>query len=84
MSKATVSLLLVCLMSLLTSCDFTTDKNETRQAVSSGNEANALNAGLAKGWNTWDTNSVLSHVLLPQGLAINLQLEDGQSGEISI
>lgn len=27
---------------------------------------------LATGWNTWNTQSVLSHVLLPQGLAINL------------
>jgi len=36
---------------------------------------------LAKGWNTWDTNSVLSHVLLPEGLAINLQLQDGESGD---
>jgi len=41
-----------------------------------------LNDGLAKGWNTWDTNSVLSHVLLPEGLAINLQLLDGGSGDI--
>jgi hypothetical protein len=27
---------------------------------------------LARGWNTWNTRSVLSHVLLPEGLAINL------------
>jgi len=37
---------------------------------------------LANGWNTWNTNSVLSHVLLPEGLAINLQLLDGDSGDI--
>jgi len=37
---------------------------------------------LAKGWNTWNTHSVLSHVLLPEGLAINLQLQDGESGDI--
>jgi len=82
MSKAIASLVLVCLMSLLMSCDFTTDKTETRQAVSSGNEADALVTDLAKGWNTWDTNSVLSHILLPQGLAIKLQLQDGQSGDV--
>ena len=27
---------------------------------------------LASGWNTWNTRSVLSHVLLPEGFAINL------------
>ena len=28
------------------------------------------------GWNTWDTSSVLSHVLLPYGFAIRLCLKD--------
>ena len=27
---------------------------------------------LARGWNTWNTRSVLSHVLLPEGFAVNL------------
>jgi glycogen debranching enzyme len=27
---------------------------------------------LADGWNTWNTRSVLSHVLLPEGFAVNL------------
>ena len=27
---------------------------------------------LLKGWNTWNTKSILSHVLLPEALAINL------------
>ena len=31
---------------------------------------------LAAGWNTWNTRSVLSHVLLPEGFAINLGLKD--------
>lgn len=30
---------------------------------------------LAQGWNTWDVNSVTTHVLLPQGLAIHLSLK---------
>lgn len=34
----------------------------------------ALQAGLAHGWNTWDTHSVTTHVLLPDGLAIRLVL----------
>lgn len=32
----------------------------------------ALQARLGRGWNTWDTNSVTSEVLLPEGLAIRL------------
>ena len=31
---------------------------------------------LANGWNTWDTRSVLTHVLLPCGAAIDLNLLD--------
>lgn len=27
---------------------------------------------LAQGWNTWDNNSVLTHVLLPEGLAVSI------------
>jgi hypothetical protein len=36
---------------------------------------------LAKGWNTWDTRSVLTHVLLPEGFSINLRLVSHRSGE---
>jgi len=43
-----------------------------------GKEFEELKDRLSKGWNTWDTRSVLSHVLLPQSLAINLQLIDHQ------
>ena len=31
---------------------------------------------LAAGWNTWNTHSVLSHVLLPEGLAVNLNFKE--------
>lgn len=31
---------------------------------------------LARGWNTWNTRSVLSHVLLPEGFALNLGLRE--------
>src|SRR5690348_17293884 len=31
-----------------------------------------LQQRLAQGWNTWDTNSMTTHVLLPEGLAIHL------------
>ncbi|MDR0540660.1 MAG: hypothetical protein LBH19_00445 [Dysgonamonadaceae bacterium] len=36
----------------------------------------AMQRGIAKGWNTWDTRSVLTHVLLPAGAAIDLNLSD--------
>ncbi|MDF1513068.1 MAG: hypothetical protein P1S60_04595, partial [Anaerolineae bacterium] len=35
-----------------------------------------LQRRLARGWNTWNTRSVLSHVLLPEGLALNLGIKD--------
>ncbi|WP_298486202.1 trehalase family glycosidase [uncultured Maribacter sp.] len=47
-----------------------------------GNEMIDLTNKLAKGWNTWNTRSVLSHVLLPESFAIDLQLKDNKSGDI--
>jgi glycogen debranching enzyme len=32
----------------------------------------SIQTNLAHGWNTWNTRSVLQHVLLPEGMAINL------------
>ncbi|KPL09487.1 MAG: hypothetical protein AMS26_22785 [Bacteroides sp. SM23_62] len=46
-----------------------------------GNEAAELQAELTKGWSTWYTGSVLSHVSLPEGFGLNLMLMDGQSGD---
>jgi hypothetical protein len=37
---------------------------------------NQMQRNLAAGWNTWDTRSVLTHVLLPHGAAIDLNLKD--------
>ncbi len=39
-------------------------------------EYDALKKQLACGWNTWNTHSVLSHVLLPQGFAVNLGIKE--------
>ena len=36
------------------------------------NEYEQLQSRLARGWNTWNTHSVLSHVHLPDGFALNL------------
>jgi putative isomerase len=32
----------------------------------------AVKRRLAQGWNTWDTNSMTTHVLLPEGLAVHV------------
>jgi Mannosylglycerate hydrolase MGH1-like glycoside hydrolase domain len=37
---------------------------------------------LATGWNTWNTFSVMSQVLLPEGLAVNLELRDPATGQV--
>jgi len=78
----TTAFLAFALATLTLSCDISNEEVATGHDGLSGNQAQALGAELARGWNTWDTNSVLSHVLLPHGLAIDLKLEDGQTGEI--
>ncbi len=35
----------------------------------------ALQQRLAQGWNTWDTNSVMTQVLLPEGLAVQIGIK---------
>ena len=35
-------------------------------------EYQAVQRRLAQGWNTWDTNSMTTHVLLPEGLAVHV------------
>jgi hypothetical protein len=35
---------------------------------------------MPRGWNTWNTRSVLSHVLLPEGLALNLGIKEYSYG----
>jgi hypothetical protein len=81
MRTATSICLILGLTAFLSSCDVNNEKDLTKQVEYSGIELEALGTELAKGWSTWDTRSVLSHVLLPDGLAINLQLQDGQSGD---
>lgn len=40
-----------------------------------------LNRRLAAGWNTWNTRSVLSHVLLPEGIAVNVGFKHYAGGD---
>ncbi len=39
---------------------------------------------MAQGWNTWNTRSVLSHVLLPEGLALSLGVKNYQTGRVTL
>lgn len=41
-----------------------------------------LKSELNRGWNTWNTKSVLSHVLLPEAISIDFYLRDNSSGKI--
>jgi putative isomerase len=41
-----------------------------------------LKKELLRGWNTWNTYSFLSYVYLPDGLSVNLYLQDKKSNEI--
>jgi len=76
MNKTIINYLVCCLIPLLFSC--TQQKTYTDHTE---NEFAELNAGLTRGWNTWNTRSVLSHVLLPDCFAINLQLVNHHSGD---
>lgn len=42
-------------------------------------EYEAVQQRLAQGWNTWDANSVTTHVLLPYGLAIHIGMKHNTS-----
>ena len=52
------------------------------EADYSGIEYIQLKSELARGWNTWNTRSVLSHVLLPEGIAVDFMLKDKNTGEL--
>ena len=41
-----------------------------------------LKSELIRGWNTWDTKSVLTHVLMPEAIAVDFSLKDNHSGEL--
>ena len=40
-----------------------------------------LNRRILNGWNTWDNRSILTHVLLPDGLALTVQVHDTLKGD---
>lgn len=45
------------------------------QAAPRSAEYTAVQQRLAQGWNTWDTHSVTTHVLLPAGLAVHVGMK---------
>ncbi|HEX3008393.1 MAG TPA: trehalase family glycosidase [Bacteroidales bacterium] len=50
------------------------------QPVSLSNTYKDLQLSLAKGWNTWNTESMLSHVLMPEAIAVNVCLNNTANG----
>src|ERR1051325_7213731 len=60
------------LVLLLSSIYALTFASPRRVPVKSLSRYEAVQRQLAAGWNTWNTNSMLSHVLLPEGFALNL------------
>jgi len=78
MKKTKPLFLIISLVAFFVSCN---GKNPSGQNGQAGSEWAAMKARLSKGWNTWNTRSVLSHVLLPEGFSINLQLVSHQSGD---
>ncbi len=49
--------------------------SEYHDSVGDVPEYRAIQAGLARGWNTWDSRDVLRYVLLPEGLAVDLAIK---------
>src|SRR4030042_4870918 len=78
MKKAKSLFLIISLVPFFISCN---GKHPTGQNDQAGSELAAMNARLSKGWNTWNTRSVLSHVLLPEGFSINLQMVSHRTGD---
>ena len=74
-----ISFLLFILFFIL--CDLVNAQNQSSQKVTSTKEAKAMSKKLIQGWNTWNTRSVLSQVLLPESFSINLAIKD-RSGNI--
>ena len=44
-------------------------------------DSEQLKRHLLHGWNNWDNRSILTHVLLPDGLALTVQIHDSLAGD---
>jgi len=69
-----ISFLLFILFFIL--CDLVNAQNQSSQKETSTKEAKTMSKKLIQGWNTWNTRSVLSQVLLPESFSINLAIKD--------
>jgi len=83
MNKRIIVLIVLIVLSFSCTTIFAQVNNRTtNQSKTPGEYYNEMQRKLASGWNTWNTRSVLSQVLLPQNFAINFQLQDAKSGTI--
>lgn len=55
---------------------------QTRNLEYTGVEYLQLKSELCREWNTWNTKSILSYVLLPEAISVDFYLKDNPSGEI--
>ena len=78
MNKKNFTFLFILIMHLFIFCDVIVAQNQSTQKGYDRKETMAMNKKLIHGWNTWNTHSVLSHVLLPECFSINLALKDQQ------
>jgi len=47
-----------------------------------GNKYIEMKNKLKKGWNTWDTNSLLTYVLLPEGFTLKMKVRNSETGDV--
>lgn len=73
----------ICPVLLLIVCFGACRKNVEIDTVSALQQYNRMQRSIAKGWNTWDTRSVLRHVLLPYGLSIDIHLESADGKRVT-
>lgn len=59
-------------------CFWLIDSHAETKDLSPQQRYEQMQRELATGWNTWDTRSALTHVLLPYGTAIDLHVIDGK------
>lgn len=71
------------LVAFFLSCNYRNEQISSNSRIKyRTKEAAKLQKKLARGWNTWYTSSIITQVLLPDGLAINLWLKDSSTSEI--
>ncbi|MBC7350396.1 MAG: hypothetical protein H5U05_10545 [Candidatus Aminicenantes bacterium] len=73
--------LIILLILFFFACSSGIDEKKSAPSAPISPQAAALQKKLARGWNTWENGSVLTHVLLPEGFAVKLMLKDHESGE---